>query len=45
MIDRLLAWGVTQAVGFAFKPILEDLAKEATKDWAKDILIFCHFTN
>ena len=37
MVDLLIAWGVTQAVGFAFKPILEDLAKDATKDWAKDI--------
>ncbi len=41
MIDWLVAWGVTQAVGFAFKPILEDLAKEATKDWAKDIFKGC----
>jgi predicted NACHT family NTPase len=37
MVDLLIAWGVTQAVGFAFKPILEDLAKDATKDWAKDL--------
>ncbi|MFB8789572.1 MAG: HEAT repeat domain-containing protein [Potamolinea sp.] len=37
MVDWLIAWGVTQAVGFAFKPILEDLAKDAAKDWAKDL--------
>ena len=36
-MDWLLMWGVTQAVGFAFKPILEDLAKDAAKDWAKDL--------
>jgi len=33
MIDWLLIWGVTNAVSFIFKPILEDLAK----DWAKDL--------
>jgi len=38
MVDWLVIWGVTQAVGFAFRPILEDLAKDAAKDWAKDIL-------
>jgi predicted NACHT family NTPase len=37
MIDFLVAWGVTQAVGFVFKPILEDLAKDSAKDWAKDL--------
>jgi len=36
MVDWLVAWGVTQAVGFAFKPILEDLAKDAAKDFTKD---------
>ena len=34
MFDWLALWGVTQAVGFVFKPILEDLAKDAAKDWA-----------
>lgn len=33
MIDWLELWGVTKAVGFAFKPILEDLAKESSKNW------------
>ena len=37
MFDWLALWGVTQAVGFVFKPILEDLAKDAAKDWAGDI--------
>jgi predicted NACHT family NTPase len=32
-----MLWGVTQAVGFAFRPIMEDLAKDAAKDWAKDL--------
>ncbi len=40
-MDWLMVWGVTQAAGFAFKPILEDLAKDATKDWAKDIFKKC----
>ncbi len=38
MVDWLFIWGVTQAVGFAFRPIMEDLAKDAAKDWAKDLL-------
>ncbi|MEA5582786.1 HEAT repeat domain-containing protein, partial [Nodularia harveyana UHCC-0300] len=38
MIDWLAIWGVTQAVGFIFKPIFEDLAKDMAKDWAKDFL-------
>ncbi|MDE5118316.1 MAG: AAA family ATPase, partial [Trichodesmium sp. St2_bin2_1] len=36
MIDWLAIWGVTQGVGFVFKPILEDLAKDAAKDCIKD---------
>ena len=36
MIDWLIIWGVTQRVGFVFKPILEDLAKDAVKDCIKD---------
>ncbi|WP_141105987.1 NACHT domain-containing protein, partial [Nodularia sp. NIES-3585] len=38
IIDWLAVWGVTQAVGFIFKPIFEDLAKDIAKDWAKDYL-------
>lgn len=38
MLDWLAVWGITQAVGFAFKSIFEELAKDATKDWAKDLL-------
>jgi predicted NACHT family NTPase len=38
MLDWLAVWGVAQAVGFVFKPILEDLAKDTAKDWAKDLL-------
>ncbi len=41
MIDWLLIWGATQAAGFAFKPILEELAKDATKDWVKDMFKGC----
>ncbi len=36
MVDWLVIWGVAQAAGFIFKPILEDLAKESAKDYAKD---------
>ncbi len=48
MLDWLVVWGVTSAVRFVFKPILEDLAKElkdlakdATKDWVKDLFKDC----
>ncbi|MBW4494896.1 MAG: HEAT repeat domain-containing protein [Oscillatoria princeps RMCB-10] len=41
MVDWLVVWGVTQAVGFAFKPILEDLAKDAGKDFVKDLFKDC----
>ena len=34
MIELLAAWGATE---FIFKPVLESLAQEAAKDWAKDI--------
>ena len=37
MIEWLEIWGVTSAVGFLFKPILEDLAKDAAKKWATDL--------
>jgi predicted NACHT family NTPase len=41
MVDWLMIWGATQAVGFVFKPILEDLAKESAKDYAKDFFKDC----
>ena len=34
-IDLLVVWGVAQAAGFLFKPVLEDLAKDAGKDVVK----------
>ena len=36
MVDWLLLWGATQAVGVLVYPILQDLAKEGAKDFAKD---------
>ncbi|MGB6301834.1 MAG: HEAT repeat domain-containing protein [Rivularia sp. (in: cyanobacteria)] len=43
-MDLLVVWGVAQAAGFVFKPILEELskdlgniAKNAAKDWVKDL--------
>ncbi len=41
MIDWLMIWGVTQAAGFVFKLILEDLAKESAKDYAKNFFKDC----
>lgn len=41
MINWLFIWGATQATGFVFKPILEELATDATKDWAKDMFKGC----
>jgi len=41
MIDWLALWGVTQAVGFVFKPILEYLAKDTAKDYVKDFFKSC----
>jgi predicted NACHT family NTPase len=38
VVDWLAVWGITQAVGFAFKPIFEELAKDVAKDWAKNLL-------
>jgi HEAT repeat protein len=35
-VDWLALWGVTQAAGFLFKPVLEELAKDAVKDIFKD---------
>jgi hypothetical protein len=32
MVDWLMVWGVTQAAGLVFKPILEDLAKESVNE-------------
>jgi energy-coupling factor transporter ATP-binding protein EcfA2 len=37
MIDFLLAWGAAKTAGFIFKPVLEELAIDATKGWVKDI--------
>ncbi|WP_414624347.1 NACHT domain-containing protein [Calothrix sp. CCY 0018] len=43
-MDLLVVWGVAQAAGFIFKPILSELskdlgniAKDAAKDWTKDL--------
>ena len=36
MIQWLAAWGVAEATAFVFKPILEDLAKDAAKGVAGD---------
>ncbi len=43
-MDLLVVWGVAQAAGFVFKPILAELskdlgavAKDAAKDWTKDL--------
>jgi predicted NACHT family NTPase len=41
MVDWLMVWGVTQAAGLVFKPILEDLAKESVKDYSKDFFKDC----
>jgi hypothetical protein len=37
-MDLLTAWGIAQAAGFLFKPVLEDLAKDAgvVKDYVKN---------
>ena len=40
-MELLVLWGVTQAVGFLFKPILEELAKEVAKDYVKDFFKSC----
>jgi GTPase SAR1 family protein/Na+-translocating ferredoxin:NAD+ oxidoreductase RnfG subunit len=40
-MDWLSIWGVAYAMGFAFKPIMQDLATEATKDYAKDFFKNC----
>ena len=41
MSEWLVVWGVAQAAGLVFKPILEDLAKESAKDYAKDFFKDC----
>jgi predicted NACHT family NTPase len=41
MVDWLVVWGVTQAVGFVFAPILKDLAQDAAKDFTKDFFKDC----
>ena len=40
-MDWLMIWGVTQAAGLVFKPILEELATESAKDYAKDFFKDC----
>jgi len=40
-VDWLAIWGVCNAVGFVFKPILEELTKEFAKDTAKDYFKSC----
>ena len=40
-MDWLLIWGVAQAAGFVFKPILEELATDAAKDYVKDFFKDC----
>ena len=40
-MDFLVLWGVTQAVGFVFKPILEEVAKDAAKEYVKDFFKSC----
>ncbi|MEP6517410.1 NACHT domain-containing protein [Microcoleus vaginatus] len=37
MIDWLVLWGVTQGVGILVKPILEELAVDGAKEFAKDV--------
>ena len=44
MVDWLVLWGVSQAVGVLVYPILQDLAKEGAKDFAKDFFAFMHRT-
>ncbi len=44
MIDWLTLWGVTQVVGFTFKPVLEELAKDSAKDFTKDFFKNCFKT-
>lgn len=39
--ELLAAWGIAQAAGFLFKPVLEELAKDVLKDKAKDYVKGC----
>ncbi|MBP0022277.1 MAG: NACHT domain-containing protein, partial [Cyanobacteria bacterium SBLK] len=41
MIEWLAIWGVTQATGFAFKSLMEELATGAAKDYTKDFFKDC----
>lgn len=41
MVDWLVIWGVAQAAGLVFKPILEELAQDSAKDYAKDFFKDC----
>lgn len=36
MIEWLMAWGATQAVGFIAKEVIGELAKGAAEDYVKD---------
>lgn len=38
-LELLAAWGIAQAAGFLFKPVLEELAKDVAKD--KDYITGC----
>jgi len=40
-VDWLAVWGVASVVGFVFKPILGDFAKDVVKDVAKDYVKGC----
>jgi GTPase SAR1 family protein len=40
-LELLAVWGVAQAAGFLFKPVLEDFAKDVVKDKAKDYVKGC----
>ncbi len=41
MLDWLVIWGVSQAAVFVFRPVLEELAKDVTKDAAKSYVGKC----
>ncbi len=41
MLEWLALWGVSKAVLFVFRPILEDLAKDVAKDIAKSYVKSC----
>ena len=41
VIEWLASWGVAEATAFVFRPILEDLAKDAAKGVAGDYIKSC----